>query len=80
MGALWIVYVAFILFMLAAMWKVLTKAGQRGCTCIIPLYNVYIILKIASKPGKSGGFAVGMLFLPFIFFPILGFGSATYQG
>ena len=30
--------------------------------------------------GKSGGFAVGLFFLPMIFFPILGFGAATYQG
>jgi hypothetical protein len=28
--------------------------------------------------GKSGGFAAGLIFLGFIFFPILGFGSAQY--
>jgi hypothetical protein len=107
-AALWIVYVVVVLFMLASMWKVFVKAGQPGWACIIPIYNVYIMLKIAGKPGwwlllflipivdivisimvylgiaekfgKSGGFAVGMIFLPFIFFPILAFGSATYQG
>ena len=105
---LWIVYVAFLVLMLAAMWRIFTKAGQPGWACIIPLYNVYVMLKVAGKPGwwlilffipivniiteivmyvgiannfgKGGGFAVGMIFLPFIFFPILGFGSARYQG
>jgi hypothetical protein len=106
--ALWIVYAVVVVFMLAAMWKVFVKAGQPGWACIIPIYNVYIMLKIAGKPGwwlllflipivdfivailvyvgiaerfgKSGAFAAGMIFLPFIFIPILGFGSATYQG
>jgi hypothetical protein len=35
---------------------------------------------VARNFGKSGAFVVGMIFLPFIFFPILGFGSATYRG
>ena len=26
------------------------------------------------------GFALGLIFLPFIFIPILGFGEATYAG
>lgn len=104
----WIVYVAFLILMLAAMWKVFTKAGEPGWAILIPIYNLYIMCKIAGRPGwwvllmliplvnfiiaiilyvdlaksfgKGAGFAVGMLFLPFIFFPILGFGSAQYQG
>jgi hypothetical protein len=30
--------------------------------------------------GKGVGFAIGMIFLPFIFWPILAFGSSQYQG
>ncbi len=30
--------------------------------------------------GRGGWFTVGLVFLPFIFFPILAFGSARYQG
>lgn len=37
--------------MLVAMWKVFTKAGQPGWGCLIPIYNVYLMLKIAGKPG-----------------------------
>jgi hypothetical protein len=35
-------------------------------------------LGVASKFGKGTGFAVGMAVLPFVFYPILAFGSARY--
>jgi hypothetical protein len=51
---------------------------------LIPLVNivflVIISLDLAKSFGKGGGFGVGLFFLPFIFYPILGFGSATYVG
>jgi len=51
---------------------------------LIPIANlvVYILLsiEIAKKFGKGGGFAVGLMLLPYVFYPILGFGSAEYQG
>jgi hypothetical protein len=34
---------------------------------------------LAGRFGKGVGFVVGMIFLPFIFYPILGFGPAEYQ-
>ena len=30
--------------------------------------------------GKELGYALGLIFLPFIFLPLLAFGDATYQG
>ena len=33
-------------------------------------------LDVARKFGKGAGFGIGLVLLPFIFFPILGFGSA----
>lgn len=36
-------------------------------------------VKLAKAFGKGGGFAVGMIFLPFIFYPILGFGKAKFR-
>ena len=39
-----------ILFIIA-LWKVFTKAGQPGWASLIPLYNAYVLLKIAGKPG-----------------------------
>jgi hypothetical protein len=51
---------------------------------LIPIVNivflVWVINLLAKSYGKSEGFTVGMIFLPFIFYPILGLGSATYQG
>jgi hypothetical protein len=35
--------------------------------------------KIAKKFGKGTGFALGLLFLPIIFYPILAWGDAQYQ-
>jgi hypothetical protein len=38
------------------------------------------MIDLAGKFGRGVGYAVGMLFLPFVFFPMLGFGSAQYRG
>ena len=49
----------------------------------IPIVSLILIVfpfDIASKFGKGIGFGLGLLFLPFIFYPILGFGDARYQG
>ncbi len=50
----------------------------------IPVANIVAAFKImcnvAAKFGKSTGFGVGMTLLPFIFFPVLGFSDAKYQG
>ena len=43
---------------------------------IVAMILVYIGL--ARVFGKGGGFAAGMIFLPFIFFPMLAFSDATY--
>jgi len=50
----------------------------------VPVVNVVIgiiiTLDLAKVFGKTSGFAVGMILLPFIFFPILALGDATYLG
>jgi hypothetical protein len=38
-------------FSIIAFWKVFTKAGRPGWAAIIPLYNVYTLLKVAGRPG-----------------------------
>lgn len=51
---------------------------------IVPLVNVAIgimtIIALAEKFGQGAGFGVGMILLPIIFYPILAFGDAKYQG
>ena len=104
----WIFWLAFMILMIAACWKIFTKAGQPGWASIIPIYNWYILCKIVGRPGwwvilllipfinfiigiilcidlaksfgKGVGFGIGLILLGLIFFPILGFGSAQYQG
>jgi len=46
-----IFYLAFIVFIIASIWKVFVKAGHPGWAAIVPIYNIYILLKIAGKPG-----------------------------
>lgn len=134
--------IVFIL-MIVSTWKIYKKAGEGGWKCLIPIYNEYILFKIAWKKKffwisfilsivmsflnmlakgtnigifaespvfsgivsvltlaiaiillvieikvvvklaksfrKSGGFAVGLILLPVIFYPILAFGSAKYR-
>ena len=50
----------------------------------IPLVNIVVIailsIGLAKSFGKGAGFGVGLWLLGFIFYPILGFGSAAYSG
>ena len=50
---------------------------------LLPLVNIVIgilvMIEFAKHFGKSAGFAIGMLLLPFIFFPMLAWGDATYR-
>jgi hypothetical protein len=51
---------------------------------LIPIVNlviwIIVALDLAKAFGRGTGFAIGMIFLPFIFALILGFGSDRYQG
>jgi len=61
-------------------------AGRPGWWLIlafIPLVNLILLVlpfDMAKKFGKGLGYGFGLLFLPFIFYPVLGFGSARYRG
>ncbi|MDP8218444.1 MAG: DUF5684 domain-containing protein [Candidatus Theseobacter exili] len=99
---------AITVFMIVAMWKIYVKANWPGWASLIPIYNVYAMLKIAGKPGwwlllffvpivniiiaiislvafsksfgKSGWYALGLILLGIVFFPVLAFGNAEYIG
>jgi hypothetical protein len=43
-------WIGFVVFLIAAQWQIYTKAGQPGWACIIPIYNIYVLLKIVGKP------------------------------
>jgi hypothetical protein len=50
-GIMMIVCLAIAVVCIIGMWKVFEKSGQPGWACIIPIYNIYILLKIAGRPG-----------------------------
>ncbi|WP_291054870.1 DUF5684 domain-containing protein [Herbiconiux sp.] len=70
-------------------WTLCKLAGRPGwwfIWYIIPIANIIVgiivALEVARRFGKGGVFGFFLLFwpLPFIGYPILGFGSAQYQG
>jgi len=45
-----ILYLAVMIFLIASMWTIFTKAGQPGWAAIVPIYNIIVLLKIVGKP------------------------------
>lgn len=45
-----IIYIAIIILILVAEWKVYEKATKPGWACLIPIYNIIIMLEIIGKP------------------------------
>ena len=115
LGIILVIGLVVAIIQLAGMWKVFTKAGEKGWKCIIPIYNLVILFRIsglspwiifgylasiipfvgwivclgitiyqcnslAKSFGKDVGYTIGLLFLPTIFYMILGFGKAEYVG
>lgn len=107
-GVFFLLWLGVVAVMIAATWKVFTKAGQPGWAAIVPIYNTVVLCKIVGRPlwwvvaafipfvniaiaiilmvdlaksfGKEPTFAAVLLLLPFVGFPMLGFGDATYRG
>ena len=69
---------------LLVMLEIVGKPWWYLLLMFIPIVNIVIsimvTLDMAKVFGKGSGFAVGLIFLPFIFYPILAFGDAKYQG
>lgn len=48
---------------------------------VAAIYVIFVIpFKLAEKFGKDAGFAIGLILLGIVFYPMLAFGSAQYQG
>jgi hypothetical protein len=46
-----VLYLVLIVVLIAAQWKIFTKAGQAGWKAIIPIYNMIIQLRIVGMSG-----------------------------
>ena len=92
--------------MIAALWKIFTKAGRPGWKSLIPGYNIWVLfeiicgqgakmflllipiygiivgikscIRLAHAFGKSTGFGIGLVFIPYVFLCILAFGPSKY--
>jgi len=49
-AAFWIIYGAFFVFYIIIFWRVFEKAGEPGWAALIPIYNIYVELKIVGRP------------------------------
>jgi hypothetical protein len=62
--ALILIYIAAIVILIAANWKIFTKAGQAGWKAIVPIYSTVITCRIV---GLSGWYTL-LLFIPLVNF------------
>lgn len=66
------------------MFKIAWGNGWLFLLCLIPCVNAIVMIilewKTCKAYGKGIGFFIGMLFLPNIFYLILGFDSSVYIG
>jgi hypothetical protein len=64
--------------------KIVGRPGWWVILMLIPLVNIIVgimvCIDMAKSFGKGVGFGIGIALLGIIFLPILGFGSAQYQG
>ena len=44
-----LIYLAVIVGYIAGIWKVFEKAGEPGWAAIVPIYNLWVLVKIAGK-------------------------------
>jgi hypothetical protein len=59
--------IALTVLLVAACWKIFTKAGEPGWAALIPIYNLVVLLKIAGKPA----WWFVLLLIPFVNFVVL---------
>ena len=107
-GASAAVLVVQLAALVAGMAKVFAKANEPAWGAIVPIYNIYLLIKIGGNPwwylllsliplvnvlmlakvsidvaksfGKGVGYGLGLWLLWPVFYPLLGFGDATYRG
>ncbi|HZW10342.1 MAG TPA: DUF5684 domain-containing protein [Phycisphaerales bacterium] len=64
--------------------KIAGRPGWWTALLLVPFINFLVLavlsIDVAKAFGKSAGFGVGLWLLGFVFYPILAFGSAEYQG
>jgi len=57
-----IVTLALVVFEVAVLWQLFTKAGQPGWAALVPLYNLYCLIQVAGRPD----WWLILLFIPLV--------------
>ena len=57
-----VVGLVFAVIAIIALWRVFSKAGRPGWAAIIPIYNIYTLVKVS---GNSGWFTL-LYFIPIV--------------
>ncbi|MCL4795888.1 MAG: hypothetical protein KJZ84_15110 [Bryobacteraceae bacterium] len=65
-GLFMLFWLAVVVVMIAAVWKVFAKAGQPGWAAIVPIYNVIVLMKIVGRPT----WWVVLFFIPLVNFVV----------
>ena len=58
LGTIIVASIAVAILMIVAMWKLFTKAGEKGWKSLIPIYDVYILFKISGAKSWFWGLVV----------------------
>ncbi|MCB9840580.1 MAG: signal peptidase I [Phycisphaeraceae bacterium] len=45
-----LIQIAIAVVVIAGLWKMFVKAGHPGWAAIVPIYNIYILTKVAGRP------------------------------
>jgi hypothetical protein len=61
-GVFFLFFAAILIFYVVAYWRVYEKAGEPGWGAIVPFYNIYLLCKIAGRPG----WWLILYFIPFV--------------
>ena len=63
--------------------KIAGKPGWWVLLMFVPIANIIVVIMmdigLARNFGRSDGFAIGLIFFPYIFLAILGFGDSQYS-
>jgi hypothetical protein len=91
--SMWVIFVKaghpgiFSIIPIVSLYFLLQIAGKPGWWMLlffIPFLNIIamflVFIALAQSFGKGVLFGLGLIFLPFLFFPILAFGGAEHQG
>ncbi|MBY0456147.1 MAG: hypothetical protein K2V38_02295 [Gemmataceae bacterium] len=61
-------------------WFILYVVGILVCLPLWIVAEFIVTIEYAKKYDRSAGFGIGLVLLPYIFYPILGFGSSEFVG